>query len=236
MMERVLQECGLSGGEAKVYLALLQLRGAMAGEISQKSGIHRRTVYPIIESLIRKGLVAEERRGGGKRYLALPPKRLFQLVQARKQALAKAIPPLAARYEETKDTQVINFFKGKEGVKTVLDDIIIKGEEVLVIGAITVPEEFVDIFRRYRARRVGKRIRSRLLFTEDQRGQFKHIDLDRIRFLPREYKTPATTAVYANKVGIILFTKEPVAISIKVPDIVESYRSYFELLWGLAKD
>jgi sugar-specific transcriptional regulator TrmB len=219
-----------------VYLALLKLHAAMAGEISQKSGIHRRTVYPIIENLMEKGLVKAVERGGNKYYEALSPRNLLALTRKKKDGLQRVLPPLTARYEDTKDTQVINFFKGPEGIKTILDDIILKGQEVLVIGAITVPQEFVDIFRRYRTRRLGKEIRSRLLFTEDQRGQFKNIELDRVRYLPQEYKNPATTAVYANKVGIILFTKEPVAISIKVPDIVESYRNYFELLWEIAKE
>lgn len=146
------------------------------------------------------------------------------------------LPQLTARYEDTKDTQVINFFKGPEGIKTILDDIIIKGKEVLVIGAITVPDEFVDIFRRYRTRRLKTNIRSRLLFTEDQRGKFTHIHLDNVRYLPEEYRNIVTTAIYANKVGIILFTKEPLAISIKVPEIVESYKNYFNLLWELAKE
>jgi len=226
----------LSEGDAKVYLALLKLHTAQAGEISQKSGIHRRTIYLIINNLIKDGLVRSVKREGKTYYEASPPQNLLALVQKKKHDLNALLPQLTSQYEETKDTQIINFFKGKEGIKTVLDDIILKGKDVLVIGAITVPGEFVNIFRRYRKRRLGKNIRSKLLFTEDQRGDFKEIDLDQVRYLPEEYKNIATTAIYANKIAIILFTKEPVAISIKVPEIIESYRTYFNLLWEMAKE
>ncbi|MBI4149848.1 hypothetical protein HY488_00430 [Candidatus Woesearchaeota archaeon] len=236
MEEQILKNSGLTQGEAKVYLAILKMRGAKAGEISQKSGIHRRTIYPIINNLTKKGLVHAAEHEGNKYYEVLPPQNLLALVKKKKENLNKLLHLLTARYEDTKDTQIINFFKGPEGIKTILDDIIIKGKEVLVIGAITVPNEFVDIFRRYRQRRLGTGIHSKLLFTEDQRGKFKHIKLDQVRYLPEEYKNIATTAVYANKVGIILFTREPIAISIKVPDIAESYRNYFNLLWEMAKE
>jgi HTH-type transcriptional regulator, sugar sensing transcriptional regulator len=52
-----LSQAGLTENESKVYLALIDLGPSLAGSISRKTGIHRRTVYDTTEMLIKKGLV-----------------------------------------------------------------------------------------------------------------------------------------------------------------------------------
>jgi len=52
-----LNEIGLTENESKIYLALIDLGPSLAGQISRKTGLHRRTVYDSIEMLIKKGLV-----------------------------------------------------------------------------------------------------------------------------------------------------------------------------------
>ena len=55
---KVFEALGLSNIEAKVYLSLLELGNAVANKVAEKSGIHRRTVYDALETLIEKGLVS----------------------------------------------------------------------------------------------------------------------------------------------------------------------------------
>ena len=58
MREEILEEFGLTKNEVKIYLTLLKMGRALAGEITEKSGIHRRNVYDSIERLMKKGLVS----------------------------------------------------------------------------------------------------------------------------------------------------------------------------------
>ena len=55
---KALENLGLSNVEAKVYLALLEVGSVVANKIAEQSGIHRRTVYDALETLIEKGLVS----------------------------------------------------------------------------------------------------------------------------------------------------------------------------------
>ena len=53
-----LREAGLTEGEIKVYLALLELGSSTTGPIVDKSGISRSIIYQILEKLMEKGLVS----------------------------------------------------------------------------------------------------------------------------------------------------------------------------------
>ena len=50
-MQGVLKEFNLTDNEVKIYLTLLDLGSALAGEITTKTGIHRRNVYDSIDDL-----------------------------------------------------------------------------------------------------------------------------------------------------------------------------------------
>src|SRR3989338_463264 len=55
--DEVLEQVGLSKNETKVYLALLEIGAATAGEIASQAKIHRTNVYDAMERLLEKGLV-----------------------------------------------------------------------------------------------------------------------------------------------------------------------------------
>ncbi len=63
MHEQFLQELGLSDKEAAIYLALLQYESATVIQLSAKTKIKRPTVYVVLETLSKKGLVAEAKVG-----------------------------------------------------------------------------------------------------------------------------------------------------------------------------
>ena len=58
MEEELLAEFGLTRNEIRVYLTLLKMGSALAGEITEKTGIHRRNIYDSLERLQEKGLVS----------------------------------------------------------------------------------------------------------------------------------------------------------------------------------
>lgn len=59
MLEKYLQEIGLSEKEAQIYLALLQVDNDSIQGLSNRTKINRTTLYPVLESLSKKGLVSE---------------------------------------------------------------------------------------------------------------------------------------------------------------------------------
>ena len=55
------------------------------------------------------------------------------------------------------------------------------------------------------------------------------------RFLPSEFVFPSTTAVYEDKVFIIMWSAQPIGILIRGKEISDSYRKFFEILWKSSK-
>lgn len=232
MDSRILQKLGLTESESKVYLALLELGPSLAGTISRKTGIHRRNIYDITERLIEKGLIGYILKNNRRLFEAANPERLKEILDEKQKELQESLGDLMFLYEKTKEKQETNFYKGIEGLKTVFQDQL-DSKEILILGASQSAFEVLPFyFEWYDKDRVEKKIKARIIASEKLS---KKIPLSEIRYLPQKYANPLAINIYGNKVAIILWKKEPLAIVIKEKEIADSYRQYFELMWKVAR-
>ena len=81
MNTKSLQEAGLSNTEAKVYLSMLELGPALAGEITKKSAVNRTNVYDALERLIEKGLVTYVLSANRRVFEPVNPERLQEILK-----------------------------------------------------------------------------------------------------------------------------------------------------------
>ncbi len=227
-----LKEAGLTNNEIKVYLALLELGPSQAGLISRKAGLHRRTVYDTADMLIKKGLVGYILKNNRRVYQASDPKRIMGLVKEKEDAVLHVINDLQAKYIAVKEKEETNFYKGKEGLKTIFEDQL-DSKEILVLGASKLAyDSLKNYFKWYDAARKQKKIKARII---SQDKSIKHIPLAEIKYLPEKYSSPISINIYGDKTATILWTPQPMAIVIKNKNIADGYRNYFELLWNVAK-
>ena len=89
MKEEILQSLGLTRNEINVYLTLLKMGSGLAGEITEKSGVHRRNVYDSIERLIKKGLVSFVIQNNRKYFHATDPNRFLGIIKEQKRELIR---------------------------------------------------------------------------------------------------------------------------------------------------
>ena len=62
------------------------------------------------------------------------------------------------------------------------------------------------------------------------------LDKPGVKYSNKEFETIVSTNIYGNKVAIIIWLEhDPVAIVIQQPDVVKTYKNYFNLLWKIAK-
>ena len=54
----ILEDLGLTRGEVKVYIALLEIGSSSVGQIIEKSGLQNSVVHRALNSLIEKGLIS----------------------------------------------------------------------------------------------------------------------------------------------------------------------------------
>ena len=229
---QLLKELGLTDSESKVYLALLESGPSLAGQISRKTGIHRRNIYDITERLIKKGLIGYILKNNRRLFEAANPEKFSDVLKEKQEELQENLPFLKELYGKTKEKQETNFYTGIDGLKTVFQDQLEDCKEILILGASKSAFEILPFyFKWYDKDRVKNKIKTRIIASEN----LKKIPLSEIRYIPQKYANPLAINIYKDKVAIILWKKEPLAVVIKNPEIAESYKKYFELMWKIAR-
>jgi len=129
MLEQYLQEIGLSDKEAAIYLALLQVDNASVSDLADKTTINRTTVYPVLQSLEKKGLASEVHIGKKVHYQGAAPERLETYVERQKVVLEERasrlkdiIPQIKSIAREEGERPIIKFFEGRDGAITAYEE------------------------------------------------------------------------------------------------------------------
>lgn len=230
-----LQELGLTTNEAKVYKALLELGPSLAGGISRKSGLHRRTVYDTTEMLIKKGLIGYILNNNRRLFSASNPEKFMDIIKEKEKNVDEMLPEMMNLYSSKREKDETNFYKGKQGLKTVFEEQLKEESirEILILGANKSAFDILPFyFKWYDEARIKKKIKVRIIASSD----LGKIPLSEIKYLPQKYANPLAVNIYGNKVAIILWKKEnPIAIVIRDKSIADGYKQYFELMWRTAR-
>lgn len=234
-MKEELRSAGLTENESKLYITLLELGPSNAGLISRKSGLHRRVVYDTVEMLTKKGLVGYILQNNVRLYQAASPERVMEILKEKEEHVQGILPRMMEMYGKTKDKEETNFYKGKNGLKTVFEDQLEVGKDILVLGASEVAYDLLQFyFHWFDKRRVKSKIKVKVIFSEKSKNV--KIPLSEIKYLPEKYSSPLAVNIYGDKVALILWSKErPMAIVIKNDLVSDGYKKYFDLMWKVAK-
>ena len=238
----ILQDIGLTPNEAQIYEALLAVREASAGDLSIKAKIHRRNVYDALNRMIEKGVVFQIFGKGEVTYRPVDPGKLMELIKEKEERLTAIMPTLEAMYRSEPRAQETYIYKGLEGFKNYLRDILRVGQAVDFIGAKggwfdprIVP--FTGGFLR-EAERLG--IRYRHLFDHEVKKQLPEV-LQAVKppykFLPKKYSTGSAVDIFGDHV--VTFTgldlaklDDEITLFVVVSQgLADSYRTWFQFIW-----
>ena len=246
MDSSVLRDIGLTENEIKIYLILLQNGPLTAYELGQKTGIYRAHVYDKAEQLMDKGLVTHIYKGAKKQFQAASPQKINEYlaekqkeIEAKQQRVAAAMPELLALTTQSTEQTKVEVFKGPEGLKHFLRDIIKMKTEVLITGIDdakyqdALPIFMKQYFRDLRLEKIKERD-----ITIKRKGVFqfgpKTAPTTEYRYLTEEQFNPTNTFVYAEKVVIVTWGTPASAVMIQNKSVAATYRSHFEHLWRIA--
>lgn len=243
--ETKLQKIGLPKNEAKVYVALLKLGPASVGQITKISGIHRRNVYDALERLINKGFVSYVTKEKVKCFEAADPYLFLSILEREKEKLKNNkndLSPLLSellqikKVSNSKDNIVV-VYKGVNGIKAILEDVLNSKKENLVLGAHRPPEVMRNYLERFHERRAKLGVKEKLLFNRNDIERAKGLSLQsftKVKFLPKKSNGQTAINIYGDKVAILMWS-DPVGILIKNADVANTFRKYFKLLWRNGK-
>jgi len=242
-MKGTLLDIGLSEKEADFYLLIIKHKEITASEIARIIHESRTHTYDTINNLIKNGLITYVIKNNVKYFKAVNPERLMDYLKEKEAKIRKEeeqvqeiIPQLKEIQSKVgKEETKIEIYEGKEGLKSLLNDIIREGKNFVTWGATMKVKEFVPEFviQKYLNERKKKKIKARQLFT-DFYGVLKS-PLSENKKLPKEFASPTTTLSYGNKVAIFLWTEVPKVILVESKELAKSYRAYFEVIWKFGK-
>lgn len=235
----VLKQVGLTNTEIKVYLALTELGLSLASKTASKAGIDRAVTYHVIENLIKKGLVNYVIKENRKYFNTTEPEKILDLLKEKEEAVKELIPELRKLRKPLEEKPIIEIYQGKEGLKTVLNDVLDQRKNYFIIGYTGAALKLTKYwFPHWHKRRIKLKIKRFILFPYEMKGkEVTKYPLTEAKFLPQNYKTPVSTFIYGkDKVLIFLpIENDFTGIVIKSKEVWESYKNTFNILWNISK-
>jgi len=245
-----LKEAGLTEGEIKVYLALLELGSSTIGPILQKSGITKSIIYRILEKLIKKGLVSYIIKEKTKHYQATQPNKLLDYIDSKekqlkqnKNKIQEMIPQLILKQQTAKKSEA-TIYEGFKGLMTAYENRYLKlkqGDEVVLYGLPPEQPGFHHAFWKKNHMKLSKLgIKCRMLYHSNvtdenlkDRNSYKYCEARR---MPFNNESPSWVMIYKDVTLIAIPQGDlPFAFEITSQQVADSFRNYFEWFWKQSK-
>lgn len=234
MEEAVLERLGLDKREAKVYLVLLSLGTSTVSLISRKTKIERTQVYRILDLLIDKGLVSFVTENRTRKFSASDPEKILFQLKEKEAAFMEILPKLRKISSAgEKEEPSVEVYRGTRGMKAMVNEILkIKKDYCVLCGDYRTPS--LSIFFTHFMKEIEKQnIHEKVLIRRG--SDIVRSKNTEVRFLPENYSFLSTTGICGDMVGIVIWSKPFLGISIKSKELASTYMNYFKLLWGISK-
>jgi sugar-specific transcriptional regulator TrmB len=243
MHQKILTDMGLSPNEAKIYLSLLELKSSGVGVISSHSGIHRRNVYDTIIRLIKKGLIFPVLKKGENQYSPVEPNKLLEVLREKELELSKILPELERQYQERTNPQEAYIYKGIEGFKNYLKDILKENQDVYFIGAKLgwLDPRINTYLTNFLKQAKEKKIKFHHLFDNEVKEKTDSKELSLLgtdfKFIPKEFSTFSAADIFGDYV--VTFTglnykqidEDVTLFVLRDKDLAESYRTWWKFMY-----
>ena len=243
-MRKILKKLNFSSKETDIYLAALKLGSASVTELAKRSGIKRPTTYVILEKFKEMGLISLSRKKGIKIFITEDPDKLLKLLEEERELLSNkekelknSLPKLKALKEKDTTMPIIRYYKGKEGIWSILDDImnsqhdsrmITSGKAFDVLGKKRIERDVLQ-----KRKRIGTK--SYIISDHDPHQidtyRKKELLFREFRFLPETIDLNSLVYIYEDKIALIFLRNSLTGIIIENEELFLVFRFMFDSLW-----
>ncbi|MFH1520808.1 MAG: helix-turn-helix domain-containing protein [Candidatus Micrarchaeota archaeon] len=244
MYENTLTKIGLTINEVKVYEALIRMGQAPIEKIAARSGVHRRNIYDSIAKLLDRGLISELVVLGKKNYIPRDPSRLVDILTEKQNELGTILPSLQEEYRKVRENEEAYFYRGIEGFKNYLNDILEQKETVYFMGAkaFWLDPRLQYFLPKFDTERKKLGIKFMHIFDYEVKKKKPEI-LEFVgkpyKFLPKQYSSPTAVDIFGDYV--VSFTgvevgklgDNPVQFVVKSRRLADGYKKFFRFMWDM---
>ncbi|MBT4540226.1 hypothetical protein HOC35_01815 [Candidatus Woesearchaeota archaeon] len=239
MYENVLEDIGFSKNESKAYLALLELGSATAGQVAEKSKVHRTNIYDALDRMVERGVASYKMISNVKYFQATPPDNLFRVLKEKELRLKTVLPELLLKLQMSENKSEAHIFEGVKAFMDLYYGFLKHKDEILVYG---LTKEVPDMLRthlpHYHKERICQGVPIRHIYNHDATDRMSilnEMELTEAKTLPEKFDSHVSTWVCGDEVVLTVWTKPPLSIQIINKKLADAYKNYFELLWKETK-
>ncbi len=235
MDTQILEDIGLTNAEIKVYLTLLELGSSTAGPIIEKSNLQSSVAHMTLIKLAAKGFITSIQEGKRHHYQATNPSNIINFINEKKEKFEQLLPELLIKQQHAKQKPEVTLYRGIKGIKELLLELLnAGGNEHHTFGSskksLLLGEAW---WVQYHKDRAKKRVKAKLLFNESLKkwkAETKY-PLTEVKYTKQGFEPLTETIIRNDKVGIIIWTDNPIGTLIHQKEAAQSYEQFFQLLW-----
>lgn len=236
----------LSDKETAIYFALLNLAGAAASTIANKTNIQRTSVYDVLESLMRLGLVSSQHTQGKTIYYATTIDELEQNFDALERAhrhnfeqnksqLHNLIPALQKLQLPTSVVPIMKTFRGLRGIQQAYELTLKARSEIRAyVDVAAEVKHLPHFFPLYWKRRAAARIPIQSILIPNQTAKERQLydkgELRQTKLLPKTNIFTAQLKIWDDHILSIAWT-EQVAVLMQSRELAQMQKDIFDALW-----
>ena len=230
----ILKDMGLSEKEVLIYLHLLKSDAETALSVAKNTGIDRTSVYDTLNKLILQGIVSSHLEKNTKYFSVISPELLIKKYEQKIAVVKSALPKLIGLTEKKAEETFCQAYFGREGILSVLTELISWKTDYRVIG---INREYEKVLQYFNDKGLlllkDNNVKERGIV--DSKAKFKKSKTGDYRYIKDGLKTSSTTIICQRRVIFISWEKPYHAILINNPTIAKAQKEYFSLLWSIAK-
>lgn len=247
----LLQNLSLSQREIDIFLTLLNLGKATAAQIAAaNSFIPRPSVYDVIRSLERQGLVSSFTQEGKKYFQIQDIEHIIDVVEDEKRRLTdkqNALRAAADLFKQIKSGTAykpsVRSFEGKQGIMAIHRELQNAKEATKTIVDIasvakTFPHILVteDNLKDFQSYNIPKKD---LMVKSAEAEKYLEVapitKTHRVKWLPQGVVFKTDTLIWNGHVAILDYTDHLSGVIIDNPAIAKTFEAWFDMMWGSIK-
>lgn len=244
----MLQDLDLSAKEAKIYMACLRLGPSPASLLANRAEVKRVTVYPVLNSLVKKGFVHRIHRHGVDRYEVADPEtinitldteeqRALRSLERKREVLSRAMPVLRSLALPYEAYPKVRFIEGLAGVGNIYNEALDTDNGFCGLfdpqqAFPLIEEQIVKMIER--SNRQKSSIRD-IAVPGPRARKYKSLIKNvkhRLKTLPIKAKVSGDYILTKQALYLIGYDPHPVAVVVESAEIVRTQQTMFDLLWA----